>query len=104
MKVEESMTDRLVSGKLRHQVIGEVLMRPSDLRDQELLLMDLTEEDRKKRLLTEDHRRDMANVEVITHLVSDPAFMNIVEESRVKEIRETLPPDVLQHEILKLFE
>ena len=61
MKVEESQ-DGLVTGKVRHPVIGEVQMRPCDLRDLDLITEDLTEQERMSRLLTQDYKKQSASI------------------------------------------
>ena len=45
MKVDE--TQDAISGKIRQPVIGEVQMRPCDLRDDDLVNGDLTEQQRQ---------------------------------------------------------
>jgi hypothetical protein len=45
MKVDE--TQDAIKGKIRHPVIGEVQMRPCDLRDDDLINGELTEQQRQ---------------------------------------------------------
>jgi len=103
MKLEETQ-DNSIQGKVRHPVIGEVQMRPCDLRDVDLVGQDLTEEERMKRLLTQDYKKQSATISEITEVVYDPAFMRILEDSGEKSIRLSLSSEKLQIEVLKLFE
>ena len=102
MKVDE--TQDAIKGKIRHPVIGEVQMRPCDLRDDDLINGELTEQQRQQRLLTEDYKKQSVTIAEITEPVLDPAFVRIKDEVGEKQIRLSMNSDKLQIEILKLFE
>ena len=66
-------------GHLRYPVIGEVLMRPTELGE-----TDLTE------------KLQCAEVKVITKVVRDPGFIDIEKRPKTKEIRPSLPEEKLR--------
>lgn len=94
--LDESISINKESRKLTHQVIGEVQIRPRDLRASDLMYIDSKSQNEIAQLLKTDDKikkRESIKIEDIDYVIQAPSILELEDDRQQGEKRVAMPEE-----------